>query len=136
MSTSALTAAPPESPAVHRRIDPPHATAGLVSTGQSPAEGPADDHLPAEECPDADGSDEAATVWSQMRTQAHQLADALRRRQQELERREANLHAQSEQLEQETRSARLWWQTQLEELARRDEELSGARLGFGSVKRR
>src|SRR5947208_1868024 len=107
-------AAPSELAGAEWRVDPPHALPGESDGGAASSE---DDWQ-------ADGADSLASLWSQMRTQAHQLADAMRRRQQDLDRREANLHAQAEQLEQESRSARLWWQGQLEELGRREQELN------------
>jgi hypothetical protein len=126
VSTPALTAAPHESlEAIQRRIDPPHFHAGVEFRETASAGEMADAPAPLDEGRESAGEgDEAATLWSHMRTQAHQLAGALRRRQEELDRREANLHAQAEQLEQETRGARLWWQDQLEELARREAELA------------
>jgi len=125
VSTQTLTAAPVDSSAaVHLRIDPPHAAPGAV-----PPESLQDRNLWDEPGALSEGDspstagDDAADLWSQMRTQAHQLAAALRRRQAELDRREANLNAQAEHLEQESRNLRLWWQDQLEELARREESL-------------
>ncbi len=124
MSTPALTAAHESLDAIQRRIDPPHFPPGVAPPDLASL-GDAADGLPRLDDDGAPGSeaDQAETLWSHMRTQAHQLAGALRRRQQELDRREANLHVLAEQLEQEMRSARLWWQGQLEELARREEEL-------------
>jgi DNA repair exonuclease SbcCD ATPase subunit len=55
-------------------------------------------------------------LWDQMRTQGRQLADLLRDRQQELDRREANLHAQAATWEQEARGGRLWLRSQAAEI--------------------
>lgn len=57
------------------------------------------------------------------RQQAEQLADALRARLRELDRREARDNAQLAQFDQEVRTARLWWGERSAELAEKTEAL-------------
>jgi hypothetical protein len=95
------------------RIDPPHVSPQYA------------DVPPADEATDStDPLLEHEEAWAQMRTQARQLAELLRARQEELDRREANVYAQAATWEQEARSGRLWLNGQIDALAHRDATVS------------
>jgi hypothetical protein len=76
-------------------------------------------------------ADNPAPIWTEdllarLRVQGRQLADRLRERQSDLDRREANSHARSAELENEVRSARLWLIEREQELAERESRLADA----------
>ena len=71
----------------------------------------------------------SALVWtedllSRLRVQGRQLAERLRERQRELDSRAAQGHAQTAELENEVRAARLWWIERQQELADREAQLA------------
>jgi hypothetical protein len=121
----ALSEDSPTPDAIHRqpatRVDaahPPlasnHATALLPVDAPQPA--------PRETVMAATGrSPVHAQVQLQM--QAAQLGDQLKRRQEELDRREAQMNAETAELENELRQARLWLRERTEELDRREAEM-------------
>jgi len=88
--------------------------------------------VPAKDSPAGAFSVEASTpVWTddllaRLRVQGRQLADRLRERQADLDRREANSHARSAELENEVRAARLWLTDREQELAEREARLADA----------
>lgn len=95
------------------RVDPPHVKDN--HSDDSTAAAAATENL--EEMTDVLAEEGPAVEWSQMRTQARQLANLLRQRQQALDRREANLQSQASAWEQESRSFRLTLRHHHEETA-------------------
>jgi len=69
----------------------------------------------------------SASIVQQFRTQAQQLADHLQQRQRDLDRREAELHADLARHDVAARSARLWFQERQHDLAAQQAELTDAR---------
>jgi hypothetical protein len=68
----------------------------------------------------------SASLFQQFRAQAQQLAAHLHQRQRELDRREAELHADLARHDVAARSARLWFQERHHDLAARESELGNA----------
>jgi hypothetical protein len=93
------------------RIDAPH----RIESGRAPAGEAAPPA--AEEARRAELCEGPAT--EQLRTQAAQLAELLRARQKELDRREAHLNAQAAQLDRDERAAKLWLSERMAELEER-----------------
>jgi len=103
-------------PATSKRIDPAHAPA---HAGETKAETAGHDDAPA-----ASAEDLSEAARQQLETQAQQLADHLQARQERLDRREAEIHAQLALVEREMRGARLWAEEQEADLKRREEQLA------------
>lgn len=80
--------------------------------------------------PDFDASPEVFSVekLQQLRLQFEQLAGHLRSQQYQLDRREAQLHSQLAQQENEVRTSRLWFRERQQELADRNAELDRRQL--------
>ena len=107
-------------PASETRIDAPHAlTAGGhdEELAKSVAAGVHEETLAAV----------GASPVHQLHAQAAQLADHLRRRQKDLDHREAELNTRVAQLEGDARNARLWMSERKAELDQREAELSQER---------
>jgi len=103
------------------RIDAPH----VVATPDAAGAKRVSDERPSEALP----PEGEAVLLRQLRVQAAQLAEHLRTRQENLDRREAQLHGRAAQLENDTRAARLWLaegqaklKAQADELAKRQQE--------------
>jgi hypothetical protein len=82
----------------------------------------------------------SAALVQQFRTQAQQLASHLENRQRELDRREAEFHAQIARHESEARSARLWFQEHHHDLRQRqaslEEQKTQAELELAELEQR
>jgi hypothetical protein len=104
------------------RIDPAHRLANGRDEQPQPAGGLAQ---AVKVCPPDDAVDEIASLAmvQQLRLQAQQLSEHLGQQQSDLDRREAELLAQTARLEQQERNNRLWLKCQHEELAERDAAL-------------
>ncbi len=101
---------------VGARIDAAH----VLGSG-SPAQEPAPSML-AETAPTStDANVPAVEMLAHMRAQGRQLAQLLQERQQELDRREAQQHAQAAELENQMRAARVWLSARHQELSDREE---------------
>jgi hypothetical protein len=70
-------------------------------------------------------SAETSLAAARLEAQAEQLAGHLRLRQEELDRREAQLNARCAEFDQELRNARLWFAERQQDLARGEEKLAG-----------
>ncbi len=66
----------------------------------------------------------AVEMLAHLRVQGRQLAQLLQERQQELDRREAQQHAQAAELENQMRSARVWLSARHQELSEREERIA------------
>lgn len=105
-----------------KRIDAPHPVA--VDVPASPPLGQTPEHAATElDCGVEPLKGQAApaplAVTAQIHTQAAQLAEHLRTRQQELDHREAELNARAAQLERDARTAKLWWEERVAEVQQR-----------------
>jgi len=114
------------------RIDAPHALADTSSpkeAGDAEAAGSRDGGIDLEswECNETSSTPpDPEAISRQFQAQGAQLAEHLRRRQQEIDHREAELNAWAAQLERDTRAARLWLEernAEFEEMARPAESI-------------
>ena len=76
------------------------------------------------ETPDAESSAKESCSAEQLRIQGSQLGDQLRSRQDDLDRRESQLNSRVAQLENDSRTARMWFIESREEFDRREHELA------------
>ncbi|HEV2973226.1 MAG TPA: hypothetical protein VGY55_24885, partial [Pirellulales bacterium] len=125
-------------PTMQTRIDPPHvilvAPEGVDAVLPEPEEsGEARQAATVRETVavgESVGFETPASSWAaeQLQLQAEQLADHLRAQQEQIDRREADLHAQLAQHENGSRNARLWFRERQQELTEREAEIARREL--------
>ena len=130
------------------RFDPPHVPNSNSEVDESSSRAsdfpatPQPDTAPGfriDERPDPGGGVRAilqpplALALARYRRQAEQLADLLRMRQRELDRREARDNAQFALFEQEVRAARLWWDERSAEVAEQNAVIEGRSTALAAL---
>ena len=124
---STMTAADSPAPTVQMRVDPPHllATApeGIDVVESEPEKIPVERETVAVGHAAASFTNESSANSEQLQLQAEQIAGHFRALQEQIDRREADLHAQVAEQENGARNARLWFRERQQELAAREAEL-------------